>query len=105
MQFNKSQSLIDNLYSLLSIASVKFNQEKFDYLIEQIKSTWSDETFKSHDKLLLLFRMIEKCLDQVKLKPGLNLNSMYCQRYKSWSTSKTLNDVLSDIVVPEIKVF
>ena len=56
---------------------------------------------------------LRKCLDQIKSQPGLNLNSMYALKHvydilstyknKSWSTSKSLKDVLSDIVVPEIK--
>ncbi|CAF0802298.1 unnamed protein product [Brachionus calyciflorus] len=170
MQFNKSMSLIDNLYSLISIASTKFNEEQFDYLIEQIKLTWSDETFKSHDKLLLLFRMIgqdskiyktyskiletlwilkdenihqplliqqiykehlnvlsagrlsrdqskslylKKCLEQIKIEQGLTLKSIYSLKHsfeilltyknKSWTSSKNLKDILSEIVVPEIK--
>lgn len=51
-------SIVDNLYTLIGIAATKFNQEQLDYLIEQIKTTWSDSSFKLHDKLVGLLRMI-----------------------------------------------
>ncbi|RMZ93223.1 ubiquitin carboxyl-terminal hydrolase 24, partial [Brachionus plicatilis] len=58
MQFNKPSSIVDNLYSLISIVTSKFNQEQLDDLIGFIKSTWNDPSFKSHDRLVYLLRLI-----------------------------------------------
>ena len=58
MQFNKPSTFVDNLYSLISIVTCKFNQQQLDQLLELIKNTWNDPNFKSHDKLVYLLRLI-----------------------------------------------
>lgn len=58
MQFNKPSSLVDNLYSLISIVTSKFNQQQLNELIGLIRKTWHDPDFKSHDKLVYLLRLI-----------------------------------------------
>ena len=58
MQFNKSMSLVDNLYTIIGSAATKFNPEQLDYLLAQISQTWNDSSFKLHDKLVGLLRVI-----------------------------------------------
>ncbi len=58
MQYNKSMSLVDNLYTIIGIAATKFNAEQLDYLLAQISQTWNDSSFKLHDKLVGLLRII-----------------------------------------------
>ncbi len=58
MQYNKSMSLVDNLYMIIGIAATKFNAEQLDFLLSQITHTWNDISFKLHDKLVILLRII-----------------------------------------------
>ena len=58
MQFNKSMSLVDNLYTIIGSAATRFNLEQLDYLLAQISHTWNDASFKLHDKLVGLLRFI-----------------------------------------------
>ena len=50
--------LVDNLYVIIGIAATKFNSEQLDYLLAQITKTWNDNSFKLHDKLVGLLRII-----------------------------------------------
>ena len=58
MQFNKSMSLVDNLYTIIGSAATRFNSDQLDYLLAQISQTWNDPSFKLHDKLVGLLRFI-----------------------------------------------
>jgi len=58
MQYNKSMSIIDNLYMIIGIAATKFSPEQLDYLLVQIIQTWNNNEFKLHDKLVGLLRII-----------------------------------------------
>ena len=51
-------SIIDNLYIIIGIAATKFDPEQLDYLITQIIQTWNNSSFKLHDKLVGLLRII-----------------------------------------------
>ena len=58
MQFNKSMSLVDNLYTIIGSAATRFNSDQLDYLLAQISQTWNDPSFKLHHKLVGLLRFI-----------------------------------------------
>jgi ubiquitin carboxyl-terminal hydrolase 9/24 len=58
MQYNKSVSIIDNLYVIIGIAATKFSPEQLDYLLAQVIQTWNNNQFKLHDKLVGLLRII-----------------------------------------------
>ncbi len=85
MQYNKSMSLVDNLYMIIGIAATKFNAEQLDFLLTQITHTWNDSSFKLHDKLVILLRIIGReaksyktytkileALWELKNRPGLS---------------------------------
>ena len=67
-------SIVDNLYIIIGIAATKFNSEQLDYLLAQIIQTWNMSSFKLHDKLVGLLRIIgreaksNKTTTKVKLK-------------------------------------
>lgn len=51
-------SIIDNLYTIIGIAATRFSPEQLDYLLVQIIQTWNNSSFKLHDKLVGLLRII-----------------------------------------------
>lgn len=55
---NKPMPIIDNLYMIIGIAATKFSPEQLDYLLEQLIQTWNNASFKLHDKLVGLLRII-----------------------------------------------
>ena len=43
---------------IIGISATKFNSEQLDYLLAQLIKSWNNSSFKLHDKLVGLLRLI-----------------------------------------------
>ena len=70
-------SIIDNLYTIIGIAATKFNSEQLDYLLSQIIQTWNNSSFKLHDKLVNLLKIIGREAKSIKTTTKVNIFNYY----------------------------
>jgi hypothetical protein len=80
LKYNKSISLVDNLYVIIGIAATKFNSEQLDFLLAQVIQTWNDYSFKLHDKLVGLLRMIGREAKSNKIYSKVRIRILFIRK-------------------------